>query len=93
MLRREGWRDNHKKGLRALSRAGFVLATQAAQAKQVSKTATTEADSHRGQRDLEYGFFYGPPANRKRGLVAVDDSRLSIRPVVIRLLADLACMM
>jgi hypothetical protein len=42
---------------------------------------------------MEHGLLYGPPGNRKLELVAVNDSRLSIRPVTGNLIEALACMM
>jgi len=55
--------------------------------------AHAAAVTNRPESELVDGLLYGPPANRKRRLVAIDDSRLSIRPIAIRSNPDLACMM
>jgi putative transposase len=89
MLCRQGWRDNYKRVDQHYWKQGL------------SKQPRPNKASHLRQpkqlvtviNEIWSMDFYGPPANRKRRLVAVNDSRLSIRPVVIQAFPDLACMM
>lgn len=80
-------------GVPAVLRRAAAVTLEVAEATKDGGDAGGEDRAGKTKRRSEYGFFYGPPANRKRRLVAIDDSRLSIRPIAIRTNPDLACMM